>query len=204
MTTITNTFHLSINAAPEAVFAYVSDLTRHGEWNSGLKIVPLAARPVGVGRQYRTKGEVPGQKERPNELRVTHYQPSTRFAFIAKDPDFKEVIHDFTFKPVSGGTLMERVLNPGEVLRVDTGCIVAFQPSVAYDIQFVGKIKSALFGGEGLFFATLRGPGKIWLQSLPLSRLADRIYAAAPKAGGKGREEGSLLGGLGRILDGDR
>jgi len=104
----------------------------------------------------------------------------------------------------AGGTLMERVLNPGEVLRVDTGCIVAFQPSVDYDIQFVGKIKSALFGGEGLFFATLRGPGKIWLQSLPLSRLADRIYAAAPKAGGKGREEGSLLGGLGRILDGDR
>jgi uncharacterized protein (TIGR00266 family) len=104
----------------------------------------------------------------------------------------------------AGGTLYERVLNPGEVLRVDTGCIVAFQPSVDYDIQFVGKIKSALFGGEGLFFATLRGPGKVWLQSLPLSRLADRIYAAAPKAGGAGREEGSLLGGLGRILDGDR
>jgi uncharacterized protein (TIGR00266 family) len=104
----------------------------------------------------------------------------------------------------AGGTLYERVLNPGEVLRVDTGCIVAFQPSVDYDIQFVGKIKSALFGGEGLFFATLSGPGKVWLQSLPLSRLADRIYAAAPKAGGAGREEGSLLGGLGRILDGDR
>ena len=104
----------------------------------------------------------------------------------------------------AGGTLMERVLNPGEVLRVDTGCIVAFQPSVDYDIQYVGGIKTALFGGEGLFFATLRGPGKVWLQSLPLSRLADRIYAAAPKAGGRGREEGSLLGGLGRILDGDR
>ncbi|HET9301114.1 MAG TPA: TIGR00266 family protein [Candidatus Polarisedimenticolaceae bacterium] len=104
----------------------------------------------------------------------------------------------------AGGTLMERVLNPGEVLRVDTGCIVAFQPSGEYDIQFVGGIKTAIFGGEGLFFATLRGPGKVWLQSLPLSRLADRIYAAAPKAGGRGREEGSLLGGLGRILDGDR
>jgi uncharacterized protein (AIM24 family) len=87
---------------------------------------------------------------------------------------------------------------------VDTGCIVAFQPSVDYDIQFVGTFKSALFGGEGLFFATLKGPGRVWLQSLPLSRLADRIYAAAPKAGGRGREEGSLLGGLGRILDGDR
>jgi uncharacterized protein (AIM24 family) len=86
---------------------------------------------------------------------------------------------------------------------VDTGCIVAFQPSVSYDIQFVGKIKSALFGGEGLFFATLRGPGRVWLQSLPLSRLADRIVKAAPAAGGSGRGEGSVLGGLGRLLDGD-
>ena len=74
---------------------------------------------------------------------------------------------------------MQRDLAPGEVLRVDTGCIVGFQPSVDYDIQYVGKIKSALFGGEGLFFATLRGPGRVWLQSLPLSRLADRIIAAA-------------------------
>jgi uncharacterized protein (TIGR00266 family) len=104
----------------------------------------------------------------------------------------------------AGGTIMERTLAPGEVLRVDTGCIVAFQPSVQFDIQFVGKIKTAFFGGEGLFFATLRGPGRVWLQSLPLSRLADRIYAAAPKAGGTGREEGSVLGGLGRLLDGDR
>jgi uncharacterized protein (AIM24 family) len=80
---------------------------------------------------------------------------------------------------------------------------VAFQPSVQYDIQYVGKVKSALFGGEGLFFATLRGPGHVWLQSLPLSRLADRIVAASPRAGGSGREEGSLLGGIGRMLDGD-
>ena len=103
----------------------------------------------------------------------------------------------------AGGTLAERSLEVGETLRVDTGCIVAFQPSVSYDIKFVGGIKSALFGGEGLFFATLRGPGKIWLQSLPFSRLADRIFASAPKAGGKARGEGSLLGGIGRILDGD-
>ena len=103
----------------------------------------------------------------------------------------------------AGGTLAQRDLAPGETLRVDTGCIVAFQPSVAYDIQYVGKIKSALFGGEGLFFATLRGPGRVWLQSLPLSRLADRIVAAAPRAGGKARGEGSLLGGLGSLLDGD-
>lgn len=103
----------------------------------------------------------------------------------------------------AGGTIVQKDLAPGEVLRVDTGCIVAFQPGVEYDIQFVGGIKSALFGGEGLFFATLRGPGKVWLQSLPLSRLAGRIVAAAPQTGRGGREEGSLLGGLGRMLDGD-
>ena len=101
------------------------------------------------------------------------------------------------------GTLLQRDLGPGEMLKVDTGCIVAFQPSIDYDIQRAGNIKSMLFGGEGLFFATLRGPGRVWLQSLPLSRLADRIYAAAPKAGGRGREEGSILGGIGGMLDGD-
>lgn len=103
----------------------------------------------------------------------------------------------------AGGTLYERTLAPGELIRVDTGCIAALQPTVNYDIQFVGKIKSALFGGEGLFFATLRGPGKVWLQSLPLSRLAGRIGAAAPRALKGGREEGSVLGGLGRIIGGD-
>jgi uncharacterized protein (TIGR00266 family) len=103
----------------------------------------------------------------------------------------------------AGGTLYERTLAPGETLRVDTGCIVAFQPSVDYDIQLVGGIKSALFGGEGLFFATLRGPGRVWLQSLPFSRLAGRIVAAAPQTGRGGRGEGSILGGLGRRIDGD-
>ena len=103
----------------------------------------------------------------------------------------------------AGGTLTERNLAPGEVLRVDTGCIVAFQPNVEYDIQYVGRIKSALFGGEGMFFATLRGPGRVWLQSLPFSRMADRIIAAAPRAGGRRREEGSILGVIGDVLDGD-
>lgn len=103
----------------------------------------------------------------------------------------------------AGGTLYERTLAPGETLRVDTGCVVAYEPGVSFDIQFVGKIKSAIFGGEGLFFATLRGPGKIWLQSLPFSRMADRIIAAAPKAGGHAKEEGSVLGGLGRMLGGN-
>ncbi|HEX6975993.1 MAG TPA: TIGR00266 family protein [Vicinamibacterales bacterium] len=103
----------------------------------------------------------------------------------------------------AGGTLHERVLQAGEVIRVDTGCIVGFQPSVSYDIQYVGKIKSAIFGGEGLFFATLRGPGRVWLQSLPLSRLANRVVAAVPRLGRGGKEEGSILGGLGGLLDGD-
>jgi uncharacterized protein (TIGR00266 family) len=103
----------------------------------------------------------------------------------------------------AGGTLQERTLAAGELVRVDTGCIVAFQPSVSYEIEYVGKIKSALFGGEGLFFATLRGPGKVWLQSLPLSRLANRIIAAVPGVARGGREEGSILGGLGGLLDGD-
>lgn len=103
----------------------------------------------------------------------------------------------------AGGMLMERTLAPGETLRVDTGCVVALTPSVNFDIQYVGKLKSALFGGEGLFFATLTGPGKIWLQSLPFSRLAGRIWQAAPQAGGRQVGEGSLLGGLGGLLDGD-
>src|SRR6185295_10603800 len=103
----------------------------------------------------------------------------------------------------AGGTLQERTLAAGEMIRVDTGCIVGFQPSVGYEIEYVGKIKSALFGGEGLFFATLRGPGKVWLQSLPLSRMANRIIAAVPGVARGGREEGSILGGLGNLLDGD-
>ncbi len=103
----------------------------------------------------------------------------------------------------AGGMLHALELGAGETLRVDTGCIVALQPSVNYDIQFVGNVKTALFGGEGLFFATLTGPGKVWLQSLPFSRLANRIYAASAKGGGGRREEGSVLGGLGGVLDGD-
>lgn len=97
----------------------------------------------------------------------------------------------------AGGTLLEKTLAPGETLRVDTGCVVAFQPSVDFDIQYAGKIKTALFGGEGLFFATLSGPGKVWLQSLPLSRMADRIVMASRAAGGGGKEGGSALAGFG-------
>lgn len=103
----------------------------------------------------------------------------------------------------TGGTLAQKELAAGEVLKVDTGCIVGFTKDVDYDIEFVGGIKNSLFGGEGLFYATLRGPGTVFIQSLPFSRLADRIIASAPRAGGSGRDEGSLLGGLGRLIDGD-
>ncbi len=106
----------------------------------------------------------------------------------------------------AGGMLTQMQLGPGETLRVDTGCLVALQPTVTYDVQFVGGIKTAFFGGEGLFFATLTGPGHVWLQSLPLSRMADRIYKAAPQTGGARKGEGSILdvvGGLGNMIDGD-
>ena len=108
----------------------------------------------------------------------------------------------------AGGTVLKRELRAGQVLMVDTGCLVALTPNVSFEIQYVGKIKTALFGGEGLFFAKVTGPGTVWLQSLPFSRLASRVFAAAPQRGGS-REEGSLLGGfgagglLGGVLGGD-
>ncbi|HQQ93885.1 MAG TPA: TIGR00266 family protein [Bacteroidia bacterium] len=101
----------------------------------------------------------------------------------------------------SGGHVIERNLHAGELLKVDTGCIVAFTSDVNYDIQFIGGIKNTLFGGEGVFYATLRGPGKVWIQTLPISRLAGRILSYGRPFGRK--EEGSILGGLGNIFDGD-
>lgn len=103
----------------------------------------------------------------------------------------------------AGGTIIMRELGQGDVLRVDTGCLVAFTQSVDYNIEMVRGIRNAFFGGEGLFLAILRGPGKVWIQSMPFSRLADKIIAAAPKMGGKRKGEGSILGGLGGLLDGD-
>jgi uncharacterized protein (TIGR00266 family) len=103
----------------------------------------------------------------------------------------------------AGGTVIRKELN-NDTIRVDTGCIVAFTPSIRYDIQRAGGLKSMFFAGEGLFLATLSGTGTVWLQSLPFSRMADRILAHAPRAGGKRRGEGSILGGLGDLIDGDR
>jgi uncharacterized protein (TIGR00266 family) len=103
----------------------------------------------------------------------------------------------------AGGTVIEKKLE-GETLRVDTGCLVGFTRGINYDIQRAGNLKSMVFGGEGLFLATLQGHGTVWLQSLPFSRMADRVIASAPRAGGSRQGEGSILGSLGGLLDGDR
>lgn len=100
----------------------------------------------------------------------------------------------------AGGHVLQRELQPGEMLKIDTGCVVAFTRGIDYDIQFVGGVKNTLFGGEGVFFATLRGPGTVWIQTLPISRLAGRILAYGTY---NRKEEGSILGGIGNMLDGD-
>ncbi|WP_343693410.1 TIGR00266 family protein [Chitinophaga sp.] len=100
----------------------------------------------------------------------------------------------------AGGLVMEKKLLPGQVLKIDTGCVVAYTSEVDFDVEFVRGIKNMVFGGEGLFFATLRGPGKVWVQSLPISRLASRIVSYGTV---RQKEEGSILGGLGNIFDGD-
>ena len=102
----------------------------------------------------------------------------------------------------AGGTVFKRTLQAGESLKVDTGCIVGFTQGVDYDVEFVGGIKNTIFGGEGLFFATLQGPGTVYIQSLPFSRLAARVVASLPQSG-KSKGEGSILGGIGDLLDGD-
>jgi uncharacterized protein (TIGR00266 family) len=101
----------------------------------------------------------------------------------------------------AGGHVFERKLVAGEILKIDTGCVVAYTQEVDFDIQFIGGIKNMVFGGEGLFFATLRGPGTVWIQSLPISRLASRIMAYGMM--GRRKEEGGILGGIGNLLDGD-
>ncbi|HEY4154041.1 MAG TPA: TIGR00266 family protein [Puia sp.] len=102
----------------------------------------------------------------------------------------------------AGGYVMERELKAGEILKVDTGCVVAYTPGIDFDIQFIRGVRNWMFGGEGLFFALLRGPGKVWLQSLPISRLASRIIQYSPQLGSR-KEEGSILRGLGNLMDGD-
>jgi len=101
----------------------------------------------------------------------------------------------------AGGYVMEKELQPGEILKVDTGCVVAYTSGIDFDIEFIKGIRNWMFGGEGLYFAKLTGPGKVWIQTLPISRLAGRIYQYAPQTGGR-KEEGSILGGLGNLLDG--
>ncbi|UJH92025.1 TIGR00266 family protein [Antarcticibacterium sp. 1MA-6-2] len=104
----------------------------------------------------------------------------------------------------AGGTMARKELQPGEKLNVDTGCIIGFTRDINYDIEFIGGIRNSLFGGEGLFYASLTGPGIVYVQSLPFSRLANRVLQAAPQGGGKDKGEGSILGGLGDVIGGDR
>ena len=100
-----------------------------------------------------------------------------------------------------GGTIVKKTLIQGQVLKVDTGCLVAMTKDVKYDIQFVGGLKNTLFGGEGLFFVTLTGPGDVWIQSLPFSKLAEKVIAASPQLGTQSKDEGSLLGGIGNLFE---
>ena len=100
-----------------------------------------------------------------------------------------------------GGTIVRRTLMPGQKLKIDTGCLVAMTKDVKYDIEFVGGLKNTIFGGEGIFFATLTGPGDVWIQSLPFSKLADRVISASQIGAGRSKDEGSILGGLGNIFE---
>lgn len=101
----------------------------------------------------------------------------------------------------AGGTIVKKELRPGEKLRVDTGCLVAMTKDINYNIEFVGGVKNSLFGGEGLFLASLTGPGSVWVQSLPFSRLASRVFASAPQVAGNNRDEGTILGSLGNLFE---
>ena len=128
MTNVVNTHSILVNAKPEAVFAYVSDLTQHGEWSGGpLKVEAVSTGPVAVGSQYRSVGDVAGQKNRANDVRVTEYQPPSRFAFVAKDASFGDVVHEFTFIAQDGGTLV------GRTVRMTTSPFMAFMLKAVID-----------------------------------------------------------------------
>jgi uncharacterized protein (TIGR00266 family) len=135
-----------------------------------------AARGVSIGLQFQQKLS-------------TGFFGGDGFTMQRLDGDGMAFVH-------AGGTVIERRLQPGEVLLVDAGCLVAYVPSVSFEIQYVGGIKTALFGGEGVFLAKVTGPGSVWIQSLPFSRLASRVFAAAPQTGGEARGGGSMLGGI--------
>ena len=168
-------------ASPNAVIISTLDLLRMGGKNICQKDSFLcAAKGVAVGIEFQRK-------------LGTGLFGGEGFIMQKLEGDGLAFVH-------AGGHVTEKELLPGELLKVDTGCIVAFSQTVNYDIQFVGGIKNTIFGGEGLFFATLRGPGKVWIQTLPISRLAGRILAYATY---KRKEEGSILGGIGNVLDGD-
>ena len=163
------------------------------------KIVPIELARVG--------GEVIAQREaflcaqRGVQLGVAFQQKLSVGFFGGEGFVMQRLQGDQVVFVHAGGTVVRRELAAGQTLRVDTGCLVALAGGAQFDIEYVGGVKTALFGGEGLFFAVLRGPGTVWLQSLPFSRLASRVFAAAPQMGGH-REESSLMGGLAPGLGG--
>jgi len=187
---------------------FLTHFTHHGQGKSRVtfaapypgKVVPLDMAQLG--------GEVICQKDAflcaamGTEVTVAFSRKIGRGLFGGEGFILQRLRGDGRAFLHAGGTVVERELR-GETLRVDTGCLVGFTPSVHYDIQRAGGLKSMFFAGEGLFLATLSGHGRVWLQSLPFSRLADRIIAHAPSAGGSRKGEGSILGGLGDLLDGD-
>lgn len=175
--------HVSF-AAPYAGKIVPLDLSEHGEKIICQKDAFLCcAKGISIGVEFQKKIGV-------------GFFGGEGFIMQKLEGDGKAFVH-------ASGTIIERELEPGEKIKVDTGCLVALEKTVDYNIEMVKGIKSAFFGGEGLFFAVLSGPGKVWLQSLPFSRLADRIYRNAPAAGGKSTGEGSILSALGNLLDGD-
>lgn len=160
------------------------DLTKHNNKIICQKDAFLcAAKGVSVGIEFQKK-------------LGTGFFGGEGFLMQKLEGDGKAFIH-------AGGSIIQHNLQAGEILKVDTGCLVAFTKDVNYEIEFVGGIKNTIFGGEGLFFVKLTGPGTVYLQTLPFSRLASRIYEHAPQGGGSRQGEGSLLGGIGDLIDGD-
>jgi uncharacterized protein (AIM24 family) len=180
----------------ESLFTTV--FTHHGRGKARVAFAsptPGAILPLNLGRSGRhadlPEGQLPGRRAR---RRDRHPLPARIMTGLFGGEGFimQRLDGDGWVFVQMGGTLVERELAPGEELHIDTGCIAAFTPSVDFDLVMAGGVKSVLFGGEGLFFARLRGPGKVWIQSLPFSRLAGRMLAAAGSRGGQNRGEGSV------------
>lgn len=185
---------------------FLTHFTNHSQGKSRVSFAaPYPGKIIGIDLD-EAKGELLCQKDAflaaamGTQLSIAFQRKLGRGFFGGEGFILQRLRGDGNVFIHAGGTIVERQLN-GERLRVDTGCIVAFESTVEYDIERAGNLKSMVFGGEGLFLATLQGHGRVWLQSLPFSRLANRIFASAPAAGGSSVGEGSVLGGLGSLFE---